>query len=229
MPFLRYFNLIIDLRIEKIGDPRSIIEGCVMMFELFKEGGFIMYPLLLCSVLVWAVAIEKFWSLLKFKRESKSLQAILMKLFKEKKLDECRGVCQNTHPYLGKPYQAILIKGKDFDIWEQNIGRRVSETQLGLKKFLWILGTIGNSAPFIGLFGTVIGIIKSFESISRTGKSGFAVVAAGLSEALTATAAGIIVAVIAVIFYNYFHTKLQVINLNFKHDIEDFMDIVKEG
>jgi biopolymer transport protein ExbB len=200
-----------------------------MMFELFKEGGFIMYPLLFCSVLVWAVAIEKFWSILKFKKESKSLQALLVKMFKENKLDECIGVCKNAHPFLGSPYQAILVKRKDSDIWEQNIGRRVSETQLGLKRFLWILGTIGNSAPFIGLFGTVIGIIKSFESISRAGKSGFAVVAAGLSEALIATAAGIIVAVIAVIFYNYFHTRLQVLNLKFKHDIEDFMDLVKEG
>lgn len=229
MPFVGYFNLIIDLRIEKIRCSKPRTEVCVMMFELFKEGGFIMYPLLICSVLVWAVAIEKFWSITKFKRESASLQNLLMSLFKEKKIAECKGACQNAHPLLGRPYQATLLEGKDFDVWEQNIGRRVSETQLGLKKFLWILGTIGNSAPFIGLFGTVIGIIKSFESIARAGKSGFAVVAAGLSEALTATAAGIIVAVIAVIFYNYFHTRLQVLNLNFKHDIEDFMDIVKEG
>lgn len=229
MPFVGYFNLIIDLRIEKIRCSELREEVCVMIFELFKEGGFIMYPLLICSVLVWAVAIEKFWSIAKFKRESNSLKNLLIPLLKEKKIAECQGACENSNPFLGRPYQATLSERKDFDVWEQNIGRRVSETQLGLKKFLWILGTIGNSAPFIGLFGTVIGIIKSFESIARAGKSGFAVVAAGLSEALIATAAGIIVAVIAVIFYNYFQTRLQVLNLKFKHDIEDFMDLVKEG
>ena len=81
------------------------------------------------------------------------------------------------------------------------------ETQK-LKKHLWILGTVASSAPFIGLLGTVVGIIKSFESMAIAGTGGFAVVAAGISEALVATALGLAVAIIAVIFYNYFQTRI---------------------
>jgi biopolymer transport protein ExbB len=85
------------------------------------------------------------------------------------------------------------------------------ETQI-LKRNLWILGTVASSAPFIGLLGTVIGIIKSFESMAIAGTGGFAVVAAGISEALVATALGLAVAIIALIFYNYFQTRISSVN-----------------
>ena len=127
------------------------------IFQLIKEGGFIMYPLLFCSVLVWAVAIEKFWFIAKFKKEENSIQEMIIDFFQQNKIDECRGICHSAHPFIGNPYLAVLSSVGDKDNWEQNIGRRVSETQMGLKRFLWVLGTIGNSAPFIGLFGTVIG------------------------------------------------------------------------
>jgi biopolymer transport protein ExbB/TolQ len=81
------------------------------------------------------------------------------------------------------------------------------ETQ-HLRKHLWILGTVASSAPFIGLFGTVVGIIKAFESMAVSGTGGFAVVAAGISEALVATALGLAVAIIALVFYNYFQTRI---------------------
>ena len=85
------------------------------------------------------------------------------------------------------------------------------ETQK-LKKHLWILGTVASSAPFIGLLGTVVGIIKAFESMAVAGTGGFSVVAAGISEALVATALGLAVAIIAVIFYNYFQTRISTLN-----------------
>ena len=78
-----------------------------------------------------------------------------------------------------------------------------------LKRGIWVLGTIGASAPFIGLFGTVIGIIKAFHQMAIMGTGGFAVVAAGISEALIATALGLIVAIIAVIFFNYMQVRIS--------------------
>jgi biopolymer transport protein ExbB len=78
-----------------------------------------------------------------------------------------------------------------------------------LKRGIWILGTIGASAPFIGLFGTVIGIIKSFHQMAVMGTGGFAVVAAGISEALIATALGLIVAIVAVIFFNFMQVRIS--------------------
>jgi biopolymer transport protein ExbB len=86
--------------------------------------------------------------------------------------------------------------------------KRFEEVE-ALKGPLWILGTVGASAPFIGLFGTVVGIIKAFHNMALMGSGGFSVVAAGISEALVATGLGLAVAIIAVIFYNYFQTRVE--------------------
>ena len=78
-----------------------------------------------------------------------------------------------------------------------------------MRRNIWILGTIGSAAPFIGLFGTVVGIMRAFHSMAEAGAGGFAVVAAGISEALVATALGLAVAILAVAIYNYFQVRLS--------------------
>jgi biopolymer transport protein ExbB/TolQ len=83
---------------------------------------------------------------------------------------------------------------------------------LQLRGLIWVLATSGASAPFIGLFGTVVGILVAFQSMAIMGTGGFSVVAAGISEALISTALGLIVAIIAVIFYNYFSQRIERIN-----------------
>ena len=102
--------------------------------------------------------------------------------------------------------------------------RRMNETVAGLKKNMWVLGTIGSSAPFVGLFGTVWGIMGSFSAIGAAGKAGFAVVAASISEALIATAAGILVAVVAVMFYNYLLVKISEISMEFRNGLGDLAE-----
>lgn len=197
------------------------------LFEVINEGGFVMYPLLLCSILVWAIALEKVWFLNQFTKQFELLFSKAEVLLEEKKINEAKGLSHGAHAFIARPYLSLFDGDKfDKESWEQKIERNLLETRQGLKKFLWILGTIGSSAPFIGLFGTVVGIIKSFDSMAKAGKSGFAVVATGLSEALIATAAGIIVAVMAVIMYNYFQNRLAGVNLNFKHRLEDLLDFV---
>src|SRR4030065_1340127 len=105
----------------------------------------------------------------------------------------------------------------------------LKETQK-LRKHLWILGTVASSAPFIGLLGTVVGIIKSFESMAIAGTGGFAVVAAGISEALVATALGLAVAIIAVIFYNYFQTRIATLNGLFLFEVAQLLHhIIRRG
>jgi len=194
--------------------------------ELIDKGGFVMYPLLIFSIIIWAVAFEKIWFLSQLKKQFVAIHGSACKLLEENKVHEAKGLFHNTHPMLIPPFQAVIEgKSENREVWEQKISRRLSETQMGLRRYLWILGTIGSSAPFIGLFGTVVGIIKSFDSMAKTGKSGFTVVSSGLSEALIATAAGIIVAVIAVIFYNYFQTRLQNLGLEFKNKLEDLVDV----
>src|SRR5262245_6633927 len=85
-----------------------------------------------------------------------------------------------------------------------------SREKLALEKNLGVLGTLGNNAPFIGLFGTVLGIIKAFADLAKTqGGGGAGVVMAGISEALVATAVGLLVAIPAVVAFNVFQSKVR--------------------
>jgi biopolymer transport protein ExbB/TolQ len=138
------------------------------------------------------------------------------------KNDDLKKLIQNTPPIIGKPHDVIIDDiYSTKDEMSEKLNRRISETNAELKKGLWVLGTIGSSAPFVGLFGTVMGIMESFKSIGSSGKSGFSIVAAGISEALIATAAGIIVAVVAVIFYNYFQIRVNSVAQTFRNKVED--------
>jgi biopolymer transport protein ExbB len=194
---------------------------------LIQEGGPIMIPLLLCSLVVWMVILERFWSLYKFKKELSLLNIKAQELLDAGKINEVKGLFTGAHWSIGAPLLAMVMqkeKGEDFNRHQSPVDRRLSETQMSLKRFLWILGTVSTMAPFIGLFGTIVGIIKSFDSMAQSGKGGFSVVASGLSEALIATAAGILVAIISSIFYNYFQVQVSKIALEFKNDLLDLSD-----
>jgi biopolymer transport protein ExbB len=100
---------------------------------------------------------------------------------------------------------------------------------LSLKRYLWALGTVGSSAPFVGLFGTVVGILKAFQSMSVAGTGGFRVVSQGIAAALVATAAGLLVAIYAVIAYNYFVARIGVIAMHYRLFAEEFLTALGQG
>ncbi|MBF0314528.1 MAG: MotA/TolQ/ExbB proton channel family protein [Oligoflexia bacterium] len=196
------------------------------LIALFRDGGIIMYPLLFCSLIVWAVIFEKVWSLSKFRKEVNRLYAKALEFLKNGKKEEVKFIYANSDELISAPHLALFENAHlAREVRMSKVARRLQETQIGLKRFLWILGTVGSMAPFIGLFGTVSGIIRSFESIAVTGKSGFSVVASGLAEALIATAAGIFVAVVAIIFYNYFQVKVSNLGVELKNKLEDLADL----
>jgi biopolymer transport protein ExbB len=103
-----------------------------------------------------------------------------------------------------------------------------SATVLTLKRYLWALGTVGSSAPFVGLFGTVVGILKAFQSMSVAGTGGFKVVSQGIAAALVATAAGLMVAIYAVIAYNYFFARINGISMQYRLYSEEFLSALGE-
>src|SRR5690606_34855636 len=111
---------------------------------------------------------------------------------------------------------------------EGAVERERVQVLLKLKSRMWALGTIGTISPFVGLFGTVVGIRTAFSAMAAAGTGGFAVVADGISEALIATAAGIFVAVEAVIFYNYFQARLGRISTELKLLTDEFVELLKE-
>ncbi len=111
---------------------------------------------------------------------------------------------------------------------EEVMTSRWLREKIKLEKNLVILATMGNNAPFVGLFGTVLGIIKAFNDLALTGQSGIAVVMSGISSALIATALGILVAIPAVIANNYFASSLRQAQSNSESLTHIIMAFLKE-
>lgn len=197
------------------------------LMEVFREGGFIMYPLLVFSVAIWVVAIQKFLFLSTFTKQYLKMDQDIQTSLQMKKTDDFKYIVKGASLPIRRPLEVLTEDFYDSkSSMDDRLNRRLTETTAVLRRNLWILGTIGSSAPFVGLFGTVLGIMESFKSIGESGKSGFTVVATGISEALIATAAGIIVAVIAVIFYNYFQTRVAQIAADFRNRVEDTAELI---
>ena len=195
--------------------------------EIFHQGGFIMYPLLVYSILIWAVAAHKFIYLRTFAKEYQKIDAEVNQAISAGKFEDLKWAIKNAPLAISRPHEVLVEEVyASKDELSDKLHRRLQETNSALKQNLWILGTIGSSAPFVGLFGTVLGIMNSFRAIGASGKSGFSVVAEGISESLIATAAGIIVAVIAVLFYNYFQTRVNAMSQDFRHRVEDIAELL---
>lgn len=198
------------------------------LLELIRQGGITMYPLVICSIISLAVIAERGWILWKVIRPGKMVTASIVGFLRRHEVQEARYACKTA----GTPVAEIYLAGlgnPDLppDAMADLMDRKRQELVQGLKRHLWILGTIGSSAPFIGLLGTVIGIVRSFHSMAVTGTGGFAVVAAGISEALIATAAGLVVAIISLIAYNALVTVVNNFGAFLRFRIEEMAAALK--
>jgi len=184
------------------------------LIDIIHKGAIATYPLILLSIVSVAVVFERLWSLRNIGSATLRVTESILDPIKKGQRDLAIAICkQNSQCPAGRIFLNVLDREASGLEVANNIATEAmfEETQK-LKKHLWILGTVASSAPFIGLLGTVVGIIKSFESMAIAGTGGFAVVAAGISEALVATALGLGIAIIAVIFYNYFQTRISTLN-----------------
>lgn len=186
--------------------------GEINYIEMFFES-FTLWILLVCSILAVTVGIERAWYFKKVKFEPRKFLELLGKiqaLVQSGKAEEAVNLTQGmVGPIPDLVRTAIINRNRSKVELDELLTAARMEQKLILEKYLGILGTLGNTAPFIGLFGTVVGIVKAFHDLAVSGTGGPAVVAAGISEALVATAAGLLVAIPAVMIYNYFMKKVK--------------------
>jgi len=177
-----------------------------------------MIVLLLCSVVVVTFALERWWYFLKSNTSSGEFRTAMRKHLSRNQIGEFSNYCKNgkgtLNHVIGVALENVSTKREEVD---QLLDIEMEKQQVIMEKNLVVLGTLANIAPLLGLFGTVVGIIRAFKDIAVTGSGGSSVIAMGVSEALLTTAAGIIVAVIATIFYNAFMRKIRVRNI----EVED--------
>ncbi len=172
-----------------------------------------MWALLLLSIIAIAIVIER---LLFFATQHSDSKGLLRALGLKIAADDLNGaikVCRENKGMLPKILEFGLKRGEKnrADITDA-LSIALMEHLNSLERNLGIIGTIAVIAPFVGLFGTVLGIIRAFQDIALKGNSTPAVVAAGVSEALITTAAGLFVAVVSVIFFNYFKSRIKSYN-----------------
>jgi biopolymer transport protein ExbB/TolQ len=189
--------------------------GETSLFEVIRQGGFFMgmvwILLLVGSIVSWAVALERFLKFRAAQAGSARLTERVCKLVKAGNLNEARGLAQNAEGIVGQLLAAGLAQpGKDRGFFEERLVRAAGLLLENLESRLPLLATIGSIAPFVGLFGTVLGIIRAFRHLGAQAEAaGAAAVSAGIAEALIATAAGLGVAIVAVLFYNFYQNRLQ--------------------
>jgi biopolymer transport protein ExbB len=197
------------------------------MFELVKAGGWVMWPIILCSVAALAIIGERFWSLQKKYVSPPNLLAQVQQLLTRNELEPSHLVALRDSSPLGRILAAGLInRDHDREVVKEaveNTGRHVVPE---LERYLRSLGTIAAISPFLGLFGTVIGMIQMFSGIGQHGVGDPSIVAAGISTALITTAAGLAVAIPSLMFYRYFRGRVNQLLLDMEQEAVKLVEIL---
>lgn len=198
---------------------------------VLKAGGFTLVIMLVCSVVAVAVAIERGIALWNFLDHARKLAETVKRCLYRGAVAEARTSCERSKSAAADVFLVGFERAgrSSQGALEAAVDRERQRVALSLRGPLWVLGTIGATTPFVGLFGTVVGIMAAFEAIGRTKQAGIEVVGPGIAEALISTAVGIGVAVVALVFFNYFQARLGRTNVELKLIVEEFLEALREG
>ena len=208
------------------------------MLKYLFDGGIFMWVILLASISGLAVIIEKMYTFLsKEKKLSEIEKNQLYKALRMGNKEEILKLCKDKTDSVSKSVTKIVsnmdINFDELDnshrqVIEGIISESILEQTTELEKGMSLLGTVVNAAPQLGLLGTVTGMIAAFSALTRNGTSTAKIVAGGISEALYTTAFGLIVAIPALVFYNYFNRQIDVIVAEMERAALQFLSRVKD-
>jgi biopolymer transport protein ExbB len=197
------------------------------VFEIIKSGGWMMFPIILSSIIAMAIVVERFWSLQKKKILPPELLPQVRKLYIENKLDDATLRRLKISSPLGFVLAAGLINSlhdrKVIKDCMEEAGRKVAHD---LERYLNALGTIAAVGPLLGLLGTVFGMIEIFSSMMKHGAGDPSSLAGGISVALITTAAGLTVAIPSLIFHRYFERLVDEYVIGMEDEALKLIDIL---
>ena len=199
------------------------------MSDLITAGGVFMYPLLICSVLIFAISIERFWFLQERLVSPKGLRSQVTNLLNRSKLDLKQRQNIADISALGLLLMtAYKYKDLKREGLESKLNETGSEVRFVLERNLTMLGTIATISPLLGLLGTVVGMIVAFTGLTATGGADSDVLALGISQALITTAFGLSVAVPGLVLHKYFEQKISHLLINLQAEVSDFIDVINK-
>jgi biopolymer transport protein ExbB/biopolymer transport protein TolQ len=214
------------------------------LLEMWTQMGWfakgIAYVLFFMSMLSFGVAIERIYTYIQARKQSKLFAPQVAKALKEGRLKDAIALAakkEYRYSHLAKVVLAALqeyqysqesgekmSKEDTVDTVRRAIQRASALTGSDLKKMVSSLATIGATAPFVGLLGTVVGVINAFQGIASTNSGGIGAVSAGIAEALVETALGLLVAIPAVWFYNYLTSRIEYFNVEMDNSSSEMVD-----
>ncbi|MEH6648984.1 MAG: MotA/TolQ/ExbB proton channel family protein [Motiliproteus sp.] len=197
------------------------------MLELVQSGGWLMLPILLCSIIALAIAVERLWTLRPSRIAPKYLVANVWQLVQQNALTADKLVEIRNGSALGQ----ILVSGLNYskqgrEIMKESIEETATKVVHELERFLNPLGTIAAIAPLLGLLGTVVGMIKVFSEIMIQGTGNANVLAGGISEALITTAAGLTVAIPALVMHRYFIRRVDFLVVEMEQEAVKLVEVI---
>ena len=197
------------------------------MFEMVQAGGWLMVPIIICSVISVAICVERFWTLRPGQVAPRNLLAQVWSWIRNNQMDNRR----LKEVRNGSPLGQILVAGLSNsrhgrEIMKESIEETAGHVVHEMERYLNTLGTIAVITPLLGLLGTVIGMIKVFSALQLEGTGNAAVLAGGISQALITTAAGLTVAIPSLFFYRFFVRRVDELVIEMEQEAIKLVDVI---
>jgi len=207
------------------------------MMKYMIEGGMLMWPMLLESIIGLAVIIDRWTVLKKAATDTSVLRTLIRQLLIEGKVEDAIRLCEETRGPVAavllvglERYQEMLRLGRPRDEIAESVSRCMGDyaphVLSALSRRVSLLLMIGSTAPLLGMTGTVTGMIKAFNAMAGAGALSGSVVAAGIAEALITTAMGLLIAVPAVFAYNMFNSRVEDHTARIEEAVTEFVDFI---
>lgn len=198
------------------------------MLEIFYRGGPLMYPILFCSIIGWAIFMERFFAYFQIRRDLLAMQRRVVSLLQEGHLAEALALSDRGKTPLARILQVVLKNQGRSRAYLKALAEEVGVREaVSLQRYLGLLGTIANVAPLLGLLGTVLGMINAFNVIAAQGVGTPATLGGGISEALITTAAGLTVAVPMLLVHRYLTARSERLTLELEEASMQIIDQIE--
>jgi biopolymer transport protein ExbB len=198
------------------------------VLEIVQSGGWLMVPILLCSIVAAAICVERLWTLQRSRIVPKNLVAQIWSAVKTEDLDTQKLRELRTSSPLGQVLAAGVANAKrGRDVMKEAMEEAASQVSHDMERYLTSLGIIASISPLLGLLGTVVGMIKVFTALMLEGAGNANVLAGGISQALITTAAGLSVAIPALMFHRFFLRRIDELVVTMEQEAGKLVEILQ--
>ncbi|MDG2048976.1 MAG: MotA/TolQ/ExbB proton channel family protein [Myxococcota bacterium] len=197
------------------------------LIDLLIMGWLSNIPLAIGSIATLTIFVDRLRAFRGLEDKSRALASQVIDKLVEPDLEGARRLCRDSDlPVAEMMLETLRWENVSIEDYDRILMTLRADMGTEMRRGIWLIGTVGSLAPFVGLFGTVVGIIRAFADLSDGSGAGFEVVASSLSEALIATALGLAVAIVALALYNYLNTRVRLLSATYARAAERLVQAI---